>query len=319
LPYFIAISAILLGFVFLTFTADRLVEGSSHIAQHVGVSPLVIGLTIVALGTSAPEIFVAITAAWHNQAGLAIGNAIGSNIANIGLVLGIAALVKPINIHSNILKREYPLLLLVMVLAWILMIDGVLDYRDGLFLLAGLVALLVFLIYSSQRQPGEEALASEFEQELKRPLPLTKSLFFLAIGLVGLPLSSKLLVFGAVKLAHLFGVSDLIIGLTIVAIGTSLPEVAASIAGVLKNEPDIAVGNVIGSNMFNLLAVLPFPGLIAPGAFDYRVFTRDMSVMFIMTLVLLLTIYRKQRISRFLGGGLLVGYTAYLVFLVSHA
>lgn len=310
------------GFLVLAWAADRFVDGASAIARYYGLSPLLIGVTIVALGTSAPEMVVAIFAASKGSAGLAIGNAIGSNIANTGLVLGLTALISSIRVRSQILKREYPVLGMVMVLAWILMVDGVLSYYDGLILLLGLCCLLLWLVQTAKREE-DDVIASEFQAEIPKPKRLGPSIINFVIGLGLLPLCSHLIVLGCSVIAKHFGISDLIIGLTIVAIGTSLPEVATSVTAALRGEEDIAIGNVIGSNMFNLLAVLPFPGLIAPGAVDNDLLTRDIPVMFLTSLlVVIFTVgwWRGDtKISRPEGGVLLVSYAAYLAWLVRAA
>jgi cation:H+ antiporter len=273
------VAAIVAGFVLLIWGAERFINGAAAIARHLGVSPLLIGLTIVGLGTSAPEILVSFMAAWQGNAGMAIGNAIGSNIANIGLILGVTALVVPLSVKSRILRREYPIMLGVTLLAALLMLDGHLGIADGLILLSG----LLLVRFARQDRADTDALANEFDQEITEGMSLTRSAGLFTIGLLALLLGSRALVWGAVNIATALGVSDLVIGLTIVAIGTSLPELAASIAGAMKNEADLAIGNVLGSNLYNLLAVLSLPGLIAPGAIDSDVVQRDLPIMLLLT------------------------------------
>jgi len=313
----INIAALLAGFTFLIFSADFFVKGTSAIARNFGVPPLIIGLTIVGLGTSAPEMLVAAMASAQGNTGLATGNAIGSNIANIGLVLGATALIAPILIQSSILKRELPILLAISTASYLLVIDGHLSRIDGLILLSGLVTFMYWLLRSAQQSKpqGGDALELEFSDEIPADLPnLNAFLFFLA-GLTGLIASSKLLVWSAVNIATAYGVSDLVIGLTIVAIGTSLPELAASVASVLKKEPDLAIGNIIGSNAFNLLAVLCLPGLIHPTDVDPLLISRDFPIMLGLTLLLFFFSYSfngQPRINRLKGGIFMLFFVTYL-------
>ena len=313
------ITAIIAGFALLVWGAERFVTGAAAIARNLGVSPMLIGLTIVGFGTSAPEILVSAMASFEGNPGLAIGNAIGSNIANIGLILGVTALIAPLNIRSQTLRREYPMLLAVCLVATALMLDGALDLVDAAILLACLVALLYAIYLMSFRSRGADPLAAEFSAEIPESITTALATWFFLLGLFLLLVSSKILVWGAVQLATAFGISDLVIGLTIVALGTSLPELAASIVSALKREHDIAIGNVLGSNMYNLLAVLPMPGLIAPGPFAPEAMTRDMSVMIGFTLALFVTGYGargKGRINRLEGLLLLSAFAAYQVLLV---
>ena len=310
-------AALLAGFFFLVFSADFFVKGTSAIARNLGVSPLIIGLTIVGLGTSAPEMLVAGMASIQGNTGLATGNAVGSNVANIGLVLGITALVSPILIKSSLLKRELPILLAISIASYLLVIDGDLSRLDGLILITGLIAFLYWLLRSAQqnKRQREDVLAAEFEDEIPSNLSTKAASFYAISGLIGLIGSSKLLVWAAVNIALLFGVSDLVIGLTIVAIGTSLPELAAAIMSVIKKEPDLAVGNVIGSNAFNLLAVLCLPGLLHPGTVDPQLVSRDFPIMLGFTLFLFFFSYNfngEPKINRFKGGIFVVFFIAYL-------
>ncbi|KXJ42434.1 MAG: calcium:proton antiporter [Cycloclasticus sp. Phe_18] len=310
-------AALLAGFFFLIFSADFFVKGTSAIARNLGVSPLIIGLTIVGLGTSAPEILVAGMASIQGNNGLATGNAIGSNIANIGLVLGSTALFAPILIKSSLLKRELPLLLTISIISYLLVIDGDLSRLDGLILIAGLVAFLYWLFRSAQqnKRQNADALATEFEDEIPTDLSNRSAFLYAITGLTGLIVSSKLLVWAAVNIAIAFGVSDLVIGLTIIAIGTSLPELAASIMSVVKKEPDLAVGNIIGSNAFNLLAVLCLPGLIRPGLVETQLISRDFPIMLGLTLLLLLFSYSangEPKINRLKGATFMIFFVGYL-------
>jgi cation:H+ antiporter len=311
-------AAIIAGFAILVWGADRLVMGSSATARNLGISPLIIGLTIVGFGTSAPEMLVSGVAAWQGNPGLAIGNALGSNIANVGLILGAAALVAPLNVHSDTLRREFPVLLAIMLLTLALLADGSLGRVDGVLLLAGLVVMLYWVVNIGLRTRVSDPMSQEFDAEIPREMPTTVALLWAALGLVALLASSRMLVWGAVNVAHALGVSDLVIGLTIVAIGTSLPELAAAVMGALKQEHDIAIGNIIGSNMFNLLAVLGLPGLIHPGPFPVEVLTRDFPVMIGLTLALFAMahgINGPGRINRIEAGALLLAFGAYQALL----
>jgi cation:H+ antiporter len=314
------ILAVVGGLILLTWSAGRFVLGASCLARGLGVAPLLIGLTIVAFGTSAPEIVVSVLAALQGNPGLAIGNAIGSNIANIGLVLGLSALVTPLLVRSTILRQEFPILLLVSLLGFVLILDGTLGRIDGLILIAGLLLLTAWLIRSAMRGRIEpDALGIDLEEALPEPMPVPRALFWLVLGLVLLLLSSQALVWGAVAIAEALGVSDLVIGLTIVAIGTSLPELATSVTAAMKGENELAIGNIIGSNLFNLLCVLAIPGLVAPGALENTVLIRDYPMMLGLTFLLFflaLTPRRAQGSLQRWEGGLLLGlFTLYLIAL----
>lgn len=308
---------LLFGLVVLVYSADKFVDGTASIAKRLGVSPLMIGLTIVGLGTSAPEILVSTIASWHGNPGLAVGNAIGSNIANIGLILGCTALISPLAVHSKMLKRELPILLVTSVFCYLIVFDG-LTLSDGLLMLSALVGFIIWLVWTARQEQNKDILTEEIEDELPETLSMVKSWVYFLIGLIGLLVSSRLLVWAAVNIAQHLGVSDLVIGLTIVALGTSLPELAASIASVLKDEDDLAVGNIIGSNMYNLLAVFSVPGLLAPGLLDDSVLNRDFPVMLAFTGVLFFLGYsfRKQgKINRLEGLLLVFGYGVYQWFI----
>ncbi|ROU01957.1 calcium/sodium antiporter [Marinobacter sp. R17] len=316
LPY---IGAIIAGLVLLIWSADRFVEGAVAMARTLGMSPMMIGLTIVAFGTSAPEMLVSATAALTDAPALAVGNALGSNIANIGLVLGITTLIAPIPLKRTVLFREFPVLLGVTILVFPLLLDGELSPTDGLIFLA-MLALSLFLM-SRGNKPGE---APEFLEELEEmPVMSTKrATIWFVVGLAALILSSRVLVWGATEMALSLGVSELIIGLTIVAIGTSLPELAASVASALKGHHDVALGNIVGSNLFNLLAVLAMPALLNPLAIDSDVLYRDYGTMTGLTLLLAAFAYgmqKKGKLARFEGGILLAGYIAYTVVLYHAA
>lgn len=310
--------AIIVGLILLIWSADRFIVGAASTARNFDVPPLIIGLTIVGFGTSAPEMMVAGFAAYDGSPSLAIGNALGSNITNITLVLGVAAIIAPLEVQSRIVKKELPILLLATLVAIALMRDMTLDQFDG-FILAGLLILLMWWITRQGiRNQLDDALTDEIIEELPGRMPTSRALFWLVVGLILLTASSKLLVWGAVNIATELGISELIIGLTVIAIGTSLPELAASIAGALKNEDDIAIGNIIGSNLFNTLGVLAIPGLISPSALEESVLHRDMPIVFVLTIMLFIMAYgfRAQgRINRFEGAVLLSAFIAYQILL----
>ena len=307
--------AVIAGFVLLVWGADRFVAGASATARNLGVSPLIIGLTIVGFGTSAPEMLVSAVAAWQGNPAMGVGNALGSNITNIGLVLGVTALLAPMAVHSITLKREFPVLILIMALVLLLLLDRQLGLLDGLLLLLGTFLLMGWMVYLGMRERNGDPMESEYADEIPAQMPMKRAIGWLIAGGVILLLSSRILVWGAVNIAEWFGVSDLIIGLTIIAIGTSLPELAASVMSALKGEHDIAIGNVLGSNMFNLLAVMAMPGLIAPSVLGAEVLYRDFAIMTGLTLMLLVMSYGFRgpgRINRLEGATLLIAYLGYL-------
>jgi cation:H+ antiporter len=314
----LAFTAVAFGLALLVWSADRFVDGSAATACHFGMPPLLIGMVIVGFGTSAPEMVVSAISASQGNPGIALGNAYGSNITNIALILGLTALISPIAVHSQVLRKELPILTAITALAAWQLWDGEVTRVDALVMLGVFGGLMGWTIWQGmQKRP--DVLGSEIEQELKvHAMPLRRAFIWLFVGLVLLVVSSRILVWGAVEIAHGFGVSDLIIGLTIVAIGTSLPELASSIIATRKGEHDIAVGNVLGSNMFNTLAVVGIAGTIHPMSVGPEVFSRDILVMAVLTVSLFVIGYGFRgpgRINRFEGAALLacyVGYTAYL-------
>jgi cation:H+ antiporter len=315
----LAFIAVVSGLALLVWSADRFVEGSASVARHFAMPPLLIGMVIVGFGTSAPEMVVSALAAAKGNPGIALGNAYGSNISNIALILGVTALISPIAVHSLVLRKELPILTLVTALAAWQMRDNLITRLDAVVLLAVFGGLMAWTIRQGMQKKAD-ALGSEMEQELEvRSMPVRRAVFWLAAGLVLLIVSSRILVWGAVEIANGFGFSDLIIGLTIVAVGTSLPELASSLIAVRKGEHDIALGNVLGSNLFNTLAVVGIAGAIRPLAVGPEVFNRDILVMACLTLSLFIFGYGFRgpgRINRIEGGVLLAcfaGYTAYLV------
>ncbi|MBS8241135.1 calcium/sodium antiporter [Marinobacter lipolyticus] len=314
-----ALLAIAAGLALLVWSADRFVEGAAVTAGHFGMPPLLIGMVVVGFGTSAPEMVVSALAATQGNPGLALGNAYGSNITNIALILGITALISPIAVHSQVMRKELPILALITLLAFWQLWDGMLSFVDALVLIAVFFGLLAWSIRQGMTRKTD-ALGIEVEAELKvHDMPVRKAVLWLIVGLLLLIVSSRVLVWGAVDLASAFGVSDLIIGLTIVAVGTSLPELASSVIAARKGEHDLALGNILGSNLFNTLAVVGIAGLISPMAVAPEVLSRDLVVMAALTLSLFALGYGFRgpgRINRIEGGLLLacfVGYTAYLV------
>ena len=317
------ILALIGGLALLVWSADRFVEGASTTAGHFGMPPLLVGMVIVGFGTSAPEMVVSTLAASQGNPALALGNAWGSNIVNIALILGVTALVAPILVHSAILRKELPVLTAVTLLAGYLVWDGSLSRIDAWVLLGVFAALVAWSIVEGLRG-GDDALGVETAAELQaHAMPLKRSLMWVVIGLLVLVGSSQLLVWGAVQIAQSLGVSDLVIGLTVVAIGTSLPELASCVAAARKGEHDIALGNVMGSNLFNSLAVVGIAGAIAPMQVEPAVLTRDWPVMLGLTVVLFAMGWgfrgRKGRINRLEALALLAVYLGYSAWLFMTA
>jgi cation:H+ antiporter len=313
-PLLLAIIFVVVGLVLLIWSADRFVFGASSIARTAGISPMIIGLTIVAMGSSAPEMLVSASAAWQGRLDTSVGNAIGSNITNILLVIGAAALLKPIAVSSLTLKREYPLLLLCTLLGYYFISDNVLTRFEGVLLLTAFVAFLALLVYWGKHATPDDPLIAEINAEMPAQISALRAMVWLGIGLVLLLASSQLLIHGAVTIATYAGLSDLVIGLTIIAIGTSLPELAASIIGILKGEDDLALGNIIGSNIFNILAVLGLGAVIGPAGLDPMAGSRDSYVMIAATIIMLLMSLRLgkiRRINRAEGAILLCGFVGY--------
>ncbi|MFA0809595.1 calcium/sodium antiporter [Microbulbifer epialgicus] len=316
----LAALAIITGFVVLVWSADRFVEGAAATAKHAGMPTLLIGMVIVGFGTSAPEMVVSAIAALDGSPGLALGNAFGSNIANTGLILGLSALIIPLTVHSKIVRKELPLLLAITLLSGAFLWNDKLERWEAIILLLGFFALISWSIFSALRGKGDQ-LEGEVAGELEEhSMPLGRAIFWVVAGLVLLIVSSRILVWGAVTIAESLGVSDLIIGLTIVALGTSLPELAATIVAARKGEHDIAIGNVVGSNMFNLLAVIGIAGTIAPmPSVPPEVLSRDWPMVIGLTIALFIFAYgfRGQgRINRWEGCALLTAYLVYTGYLI---
>ena len=318
----IPVLGLIVGFMALVWSADKFLSGAASTAQNLGVSKILIGLTIVSIGTSAPEIFVAITASLAGNPLLGIGNAIGSNIANIGLVLGVAALVAPLPFSMRVLQAELPWLLGATLLALVLMFNLKLTIVDSLILLAGLMAILYLLV--SKRSPAHSDISETIQGELDELPEMTtwQGILWLIGGLVILVASAELLVWSAIEIAHQLGVSDLVIGLTIIAIGTSLPELAATVAAAVKGHTDIAIGNVVGSNILNILAVLAVPGFVTVVEMEPVALWRDCGMMAALTLLLALFAYginSRAVITRFEGAVMLLAWVGYNALLVQQS
>jgi len=312
--------SVVFGLMLLFWSADRFVEGSAVTARHLGMPPLLIGMIIVGFGTSAPEMLVSALSAVNGNPGIALGNAYGSNICNIALILGITALIKPILVKSDILKKELPVLALVTFISIFQLMDGFLTRIEAAFLIFTFAVLLAWGIFQ-QKKTESDTLAIEVENKLENPvISLHKAVFSVIAGLILLIVSSQILVTGSVGIAKFFGISDLMIGLTIVAVGTSLPELASSIAAVRRNEHDIAIGNIIGSNLFNTMAVVGIAGLIHPMSINPQLLSRDLPVMAGLTFSLFVIGYgfrgRPGIINRFEGFALLLSYVLYIGWLI---
>jgi cation:H+ antiporter len=312
---------IIAGLVLLIWGADRFVHGAAATARNLGVAPLMIGLTVVAFATSAPEILVSVVAALQGEPGLAFGNAIGSNIVNVGLVLGTTAMIRPIRLESATLRREMPALLAVTLLTVSLFLDTFLSRIDGIVMLTGLVIVMVWLARLGLRSAANDPIAMDYEAEIPTDVAMTMAVVWLIVGLGTLLVGAELLVDGAIGIAKMMGVSEVVIGITIVAFGTSLPELAVSLASALKGEYGLAIGNIVGSNIFNLLAVIGIAATIEPATLAPSVLSLHIFVMVAFTLVLFAMTYDydgKSRLSRLEGLALLTAYVAYTGYVVAQ-
>jgi len=301
----LAMALLIIGLFLVVYSADRLVFAASILCRSIGIPPLIIGMTVVTIGTSLPEIIVSMAASLHGQMDLAIGTALGSNIVNILLILGLAALFHPFTVHSDILRRELPLMLIVSALAGVVLYDGQLTRADGLFLLLLAVLWLVFIVKIGRQ--GNDSLTREQLAELPREGSLSVAFLWLGVALIVMPMATRMVIDNATVLANVLGMSELTIGLTVIAIGTSLPELATAIAGARKGEDDIAIGNIIGSSIINIAIVLGLPALIVPGSFNPLAFTRDYGVMLAVSVIFALLCWRRQRQTGRGAGGLLLG------------
>ena len=326
----ISVLAVIIGLALLVFSADKFVDGAVGVARFCGMSTLLIGMVIVGFGTSAPELVVSVFSAVDNAPELALGNAYGSNIANIALILGITAIITPVLVKRDALRFDMPVLVLVSLLSLFLLLDGNVSRMDAAILLLAFAGIMTFSIVTELKK--SHAVHDEEKDENVKPVSIGKSIFLLVFGLVFLVLSSRALVWGACNIAKSLGVSDLLIGLTIVAVGTSLPELASSIMAARKGEDDLAFGNIIGSNLFNTLAVVGLASVISPmKTFDEAVLYRDLPVMLALTVLLFVfgiptKLSRKNaegkrigRINRLEGSAFLVVYIGYIVYLIVQA
>ncbi len=311
---------IVIGLIILVWSADLFVEGAAAVARYLGMSPLLIGMVIIGFGTSAPELSVSALSALQGNPGIALGNAYGSNITNIALILGCVALINPITVHSQIIRKELPILFMVTLFVIFQLYDGHLSRFDALLQLAVFVMVMAWMIRQDLKKP--DSFEQEVEEELEEhAMSISQAWIWLIAGLALLVLSSRLLVWGAVSIAQDLGVSDLVIGLTIVAIGTSLPELASSVAAARKGEHDLALGNIIGSNLFNTLAVVGLAGSIHPLDIPAEIIHRDGPLMTLLTIALFALGYNRNggngQISRLEGSGLLAVYIAYSLYLIN--
>lgn len=317
------IVAFVIGLALLVMSADKFVDGAAAIANHYGMSPLLIGMVIVGIGTSAPEMVVSAFAALNNNPGLALGNAYGSNIGNIALILGITALISPIPVQSQVLRKELPILTGVTLLAGFQLLDGHLSTVDAWVLVATLAGVMFWLIRQSMGSTDDDMSQAAVEEAGEHNMPAQKAWLLVIGGLVVMMASSRALVWGAENMAKAFGVSDLVIGLTVVAIGTSLPELVSSVMAARKQQHALALGNILGSNLFNTLGVVGIAGAIAPAAVDPSLITRDFPVMLLLTLSLFVVGMgfkgKPGSINRAEGAVLVLAYVGYMAYLLLTA
>lgn len=308
---------VIVGLFGLFFGGEWLVRGSSNLARSMGISPLIIGLTVVAFGTSAPELLVSLNAAFTGSSAISIGNIVGSNIANIGLILGVTGLIFPINVHIGLVRREIPIMIGVTLLTYVLIFNGTVERAEGLLLLTAFLAFNLLMYYITVRDRQSGTLTDTDLEEGDgdpRGIQRRRELGILLIGLLLLVAGARLTVDGAVAIARTVGISELVIGMTLVAIGTSLPELATSVIAALRKQNDIAIGNVVGSNIFNLLLVLGATAVIKPIAVDQQVINVDMLIALVFA-ILLLPFVRNQLVARWEAGLMLTSYIGFMVLL----
>lgn len=305
------------GSLGLFIGAEVLVRGASSLAIRLGISPLVVGLTVVAFATSSPELVVSIKAAIEGNPGIVVGNVVGSNICNIALILGVAAMISPMSIKTQVIKREIPIMIIVSVILLLILLDDTITRVEGVFLVIGIITYIILGYKYSMKERNNKEVIKEFEEIIpKSPYKVWQSLVFILVGLGLLVFGSNLFVDGAVSIAEKFGVSQAVIGLTIVALGTSLPELTTSIVASFKNENDIAIGNAVGSNVFNILSILGISSLIRPIS-DTGITMVDLSIMMFFTILILPLSKTKFTLRRWEGSLLFCGYIAYMIYLVS--
>ncbi len=309
----------LLGLVILYYGAEWLVKGASALALRLGIRPLVVGLTVVALGTSMPEFVVNFFAAFTNADDLALGNIVGSNIANIGLILGVSALVMPLSVAKSTLRREYPILLGVMTLFYLISLDGNIGRLDGLLLVGCLVGFLLFILHDARRTASQKAAQEALEDFIEKPTAAQKphrNVLLVVFGIVFLAVGAQLMVRAAITFAEAFGVNPIVIGLTVVAIGTSLPELAASVVGAMRGEDDLAFGNVVGSNLLNVMFVIGLLALVSPLTVPDDAIVIHFPVMLLFSVLVLPLARSGYRLSRIEGSVLLTGFLGYMVYVL---
>ena len=314
------ILVLIASFIALLWAASHLVSSASSLAVRYNCPPLIIGLTIVAIGTSAPELAISIISSIKDKNDLTLGNAIGSNIANIGLILGLTILIRPHSLNYNALKKAYPIVIISMLFVYSLILDGFLGKIDGCLLLIACIAVISFFIYLANHSPQKDPFFSEFKAAVYSSRSLGADVLSICIGLIILPISAKYIISSAVTIAQWTGVSELTIGLTIIAFGSTLPGLAASVTAALKGEEDIAIGTILGSNIYNLLLILAFPAIINPAKISNVVLKRDMPVLIALTLLLFfLNCHYKKKLSPWHGGILLLVYFSYITSLIIKA
>jgi cation:H+ antiporter len=316
---FLAITLLIIGLALLVYGGDRLVYSASILSRFLGVPPVIIGMVVVGTGTSLPELVISVTTTLTGQVDMTVGNVLGANIMNILLITSSAALIHPLTVCSNILRRELPFMLFITVLCGFLLADSYLSYIDGIILLMAAGIFIAFILHNTRLANFEsnDTLAIEQLSELPQNSNNTVAILWLVLAFVVLPLSAKMVIDNATVIAHALGLSDLVVGLIIISAGTSLPELATSVAGILKGENDIVLGNVIGANIFNIAIVLCVPALFSHGEIDPQAFARDYWVMLAASIVLtVLCLRRKYRIGRMAGSVLLGGFIAYLMLVI---
>jgi len=302
----------IVGLVILTIAADKLVEGAAGVAHRIGISPLVVGLTIVAMGTSAPELVVSVQSSFEGNPGIAVGNCIGSNIFNIAAILGIAAIIRPIAVSRPVIRRDVPIMIVTAGMAWLYAYDRQFSRFESVFMLLCMISYIAWSIIEARKNP--EAAPPEETPAIQTTLP--GEILRIVLGLVALVGGSKLLLVGSVGLAKLAGISDEVIGLTLIAAGTSMPELATSVVASFRGQPDIAVGNVVGSNIFNILGILGVAGTLLPLDVSSHMFGIDLPLMVIVSIACIPIMRSGMVISRLEGALLITGYTVYTVALV---
>jgi len=305
---------IITGITLLYFGADWLVKGSSNLAIRAGVPSLIVGLTIVALGTSAPELVVSVRAGLDGLGNISVGNVVGSNIFNIAIILGLSALIRPMKVNIQVLRIDTPLMVIISLLLWYLIFDKHLDRYEGFTLLIGIAGYLFLTIYFAKKKHHYFLKAGDKIDVVKTKSPLIPQIILIIVGVMALIFGARLFVLGAIDIAKIFNISEAIIGLTIVSMGTSLPELATSIVAAFKGEEDIAIGNIIGSNIFNILAILGVTGALTP-LYSANIGNIDLGYMFFLSVAVLPIMWTGLRINRIEGGFLLMTYLGYLIYL----